>query len=73
LRGLPLNQGQVTLSFDSIEHELEDVLPQSARDEPKWWGNQKQGTQVEILAWMDAGWLVDIVDLRQQWVCFVRQ
>jgi hypothetical protein len=73
LRQLPVSQEQVTLSFQSIEQELNDSLPQSARDNQEWWGNQKQGTSVESIAWMDAGWLVDTVDLREKWVRFVRQ
>ncbi|MEP7135007.1 MAG: hypothetical protein ABI904_08745 [Chloroflexota bacterium] len=73
LRGLPVSQDKVTLSFESIEQVLNDSLPQAALEEFDWWGNQKQGTQVEALAWMDAGWLVDIVDLREKWVRFVRQ
>jgi len=73
LRALPLSQEKITLSFESIEQVLNDQLPPSAREEPDWWGNQKQGTTVESIAWMDAGWMVDIVDLREKWVRFVRQ
>ena len=73
LRRLPISQQLVTLSFESIEQELNDVLPQPARDDPNWWGNQKQGTTVESIAWMDAGWMVDKVNLREKWVRFVRQ
>jgi hypothetical protein len=73
LRGLPLSQEKITLSFESIEQVMNGSLPQMAREESDWWGNQKQGMQVETIAWMDAGWLVDIVDLREKWVRFVRQ
>ena len=73
LRRLPISQQLVTLSFESIEQELNAVLPQPARDDPNWWGNQKQGTTVESIAWMDAGWMVDTVNLREKWVRFVRQ
>jgi hypothetical protein len=73
LRGLPVSQEKVTISFDSIEQVLNASLPQTALEEFDWWGNQKQGTQVETIAWMDAGWLVDTVDLREKWVRFVRQ
>ena len=58
LRDLPASQEQVTLSFESIEQVLNDQLPPPAHAERAWWGNQKQGTQVESIAWMDAGWLV---------------
>ncbi len=73
LRALPASQDQVTLSFESIDQFLNDPLPPSAHEHRSWWSNQKQGTHVEALAWMDAGWMVDTVDLREKWVRFVRQ
>ena len=73
LRGLPVSQEDVTLTFIVIEQILNDALPAPAQQESGWWGNQKQGTQVESIAWMDAGWLVEIVDLSEKWVRFVRQ
>ena len=73
LRGLPTSQEVVTLTFEFIEQVLSEPLPQSAQQEREWWGNQKQGTAVEAIPWMNAGWLVDIVDLHKSWVRFVRQ
>ena len=73
LRGLPTSQEDVTLTFTLIEQILNESLPASAQQESDWWGNQKQGTYVESISWMDAGWLVDIVDLHEKWVRFVRQ
>jgi hypothetical protein len=73
LRSLPRTQEEVTLSFESIEQVLNDKLPPSAHEHRAWWGNQQQGTHVEAIAWMDAGWMVDTVDLREKWVKFVRQ
>ena len=73
LRGLPTSQDVVTLSFEFIEQVMNDKLPQSAHQEREWWGNQRQGTSVEASPWMDAGWMVDTVDLRASWVRFVRQ
>ena len=73
LRELPTSQEDVTLTFTLIEQILNESLPPSAQQENSWWGNQKQGTRVESIAWMDAGWLVDIVDLSEKWVRFVRQ
>ena len=73
LRDLPTSQDVVTLTFAHIEQILNDTLPPSAHADSAWWGNQKQGTSVESIAWMDAGWMVDIVDLNAQQVRFVRQ
>ena len=73
LRALHPTQEEVTLTFELIEGILRDTLPPIAYQDGDWWGNQKQGTQVEVIAWMDAGWLVETVDLREKWVRFVRQ
>lgn len=73
LRDLPVTQDEVTLTFELIEKILNNVLPRSAYHDVLWWGNQKQGTQVESIAWMDAGWMVEFVDLNEKWVHFVRQ
>jgi len=73
LRGLPLEQEDVLLSFESIEKILKEPLPAAAHEEQPWWENQKRGLQVETIAWMDAGWMVEVVDLHEKWVRFVRQ
>ena len=73
LRALPVEQEDITLTFERIEQILKEPLPAAAREEHPWWENQKRGLQVESIAWMDAGWLVEIVDLREKWVRFVRQ
>jgi hypothetical protein len=73
LRKLPVEQEDVILTFDSIEAILQEPLPDAAREDHPWWQNQKRGFEVETIAWMDAGWMVEIVDLRDQWVRFVRQ
>ena len=73
LRKLPLREEEVTLTFERIEEILKDRLPRSAREDSPWWGNQKQGLQIESNPWMDAGWMVEMVNLREKWVRFVRQ
>ena len=73
LRDLPASQEELTLTFERIEQILNAALPPQAHEPGPWWGNQKQGTHVEVNAWMDAGWMVETVDLREKWVRFVRQ
>jgi hypothetical protein len=73
LRSLPPGEEELTLTFEHIEQILNMYLPSLAYEEPEWWGNQKQGTQVEAIAWMNAGWMVEIVNLKDRWVRFVRQ
>ena len=73
LRILPLSQEEERLTFARIEEILKGPLPPQARADPTWWGNQKQGIQIEMTPWMNAGWMVEKVDLTEQWVHFVRQ
>jgi|SRR6266498_3869443 len=73
LRDLPISEEEITLTFERIEQILGDSLPSFAHEDSAWWGNQKQGIQIETNAWMDAGWMVEIVDLHEKWVRFVRQ
>ena len=73
LRELPAEQEDITLTFETIEKILKEPLPAAAWEEHPWWENQKRGFKVESIAWMDAGWLVEVVDLREKWVRFVRQ
>jgi hypothetical protein len=72
-RSLPIGKQDITLTFEFIEQVLDDELPPLAFGEREWWGNQKHGMTVEVVPWMDAGWMVDTVDFREKWVKFVRQ
>lgn len=73
LRDLPVTQEEVILTFERIEQILKDRLPPPAYEDRAWWRNQTQGMQVETIPWMDAGWIVETVDLNEKWVRFVRQ
>ena len=73
LRDLPLNQQEETMSFEQIERILNDALPESSLQDLSWWGNQRKGMFVDSIPWMDAGWMVDTVDLTRKQVKFVRQ
>jgi hypothetical protein len=73
LRDLPASQEEVIVTFERIEEILKDQLPPSAYEDRAWWENQKQGLHVQAIPWMDAGWLVETVELNEKWVRFVRQ
>ena len=73
LRDLPVTQKEETLTLAEIREILEGELPPSAHTDRAWWGNQKPGMQVEMIPWMDAGWLVEHVDFHENRVRFVRQ
>jgi DNA-binding XRE family transcriptional regulator len=64
----PLGQHQpIRLTFDEIETMVGVSLPTSARASRAWWANSAtpQGQ-----AWLEAGWLVDAVDVEEAWAVF---
>lgn len=70
---LPDSQLNTTLTFIEIEDLIDASLPKSAKKYRPWWGNEKRGTHSQCFAWMNAGWLVDKVDLRAELVTFRRK
>jgi DNA-binding XRE family transcriptional regulator len=66
LRSLAQDES-ISLTFDQIEAIIGAALPRSARVSRAWWANSAtpQGQ-----AWLDAGWLIDAVDLGEAWVVF---
>ncbi|MBE7435437.1 MAG: hypothetical protein HS100_16095 [Anaerolineales bacterium] len=71
LRDLPPSQNEVTLSFEQVERIIGNTLPPSAYKYQAWWANSR-GSHVEAEAWLNAGWRVETVNLREKWVRFVR-
>lgn len=59
----------VTLTIDEIEAILNTPLPSSARQNRGWWGNRTKGA-LQANAWMEAGYLVEQIDLSQQQITF---
>jgi len=67
------NEREVTLTFVQIEKIINAKLPYSAHNHRAWWANETEGSHVHAKAWMEAGWLVDTVDLSRLWVTFRRK
>lgn len=72
LRQSPTAKREVLLSFQQIESILRDRLPVSSHTYRAWWGNELNPDRVQANAWISAGWVVDTVDLQNQWVRFTR-
>ena len=72
LTDIPAVQTDVTLRFTDLERILGERLPASAYTHRPWWGNESGGRHVQTHAWMQAGWVVDGVDLAGEWVRFRR-
>jgi len=67
---------EVTLTFRQIEVLLGFALPKSATDYRQWWGNQVDSkNRPQAAAWINAGFLVDSVQLKKPggWVRFRRR
>ena len=61
---------QLSLKFGEIEEILQAKLPKSASTYMEWWANQAHGTQAA--SWLEAGFIVDRVDLTRKFVQFRR-
>ena len=59
--------GLLELSFDEVEKIVGKTLPTTARTVRAWWANSPTG---QGQMWQDAGWLVDDVDFKAQFVVF---
>ena len=63
-------RSEVTLSFPDVEQLIGGSLPQSARHHQAWWANSP--SHVQALAWLQAGWVVDVCDQSRGRVRFRR-
>ena len=63
------NQRQLTLTFAEIEVLMGETLPDSARVKRAWWSNRSKGA-LQASAWMEAGYLVEKLDLDGERVTF---
>lgn len=61
----------VTLTFAAIEAMVGAPLPPSARTQRAWWSNRSRGA-VQAVAWMTAGYHVQIIDLTGEQVTFYK-
>jgi CBS domain-containing protein len=59
----------IRVSFDDIEAVLGEALPSSATTHRSWWNNDPSN-HLQARAWLEAGWLVDDVDLAARVVLF---
>jgi hypothetical protein len=60
----------VSAEGTSAEQHIAGMLPESARKYRPWWGNELASASRQCNAWLDAGWEVDSVDLKNQRVTF---
>ena len=72
LRDLPKSQREVTLRFEEIERILNDKLPPSAYEDPRWWDHETEANHISKRAWSNAGWKVESLDVNAKRVKFVR-
>lgn len=60
----------ITIPFHEIEEILDIELPLAARTNMSWWTNDIQGANDCATAWLTAGWKVDHVNFRDEFVTF---
>jgi CBS domain-containing protein len=59
----------IRVGFEDIENVLGETLPPAAREHRSWWANDPISNQQSV-AWLQAGWRVDDVDLTAGEVTF---
>ena len=64
-------EARLVLPFDELESILGLALPPSARRGRAFWSNRSRGAH-QAMAWMEAGYHVEQVDLEAELVVFVR-
>jgi len=69
---LASGQDQLTLSMSQIEALMGQPLPYSARHNRAWWSNRRDGS-MPAAAWLEAGYLVDEIDLEAGQITFRKQ
>ncbi len=73
LANLPSYHREAAFSFKELEVILGKTLPPSAHNHRPWWGNDYSSrTHSHAQAWIRAGWKVDAVNMKEEWVRFVR-
>jgi CBS domain-containing protein len=60
----------IKLAFPQIEAIIGDKLPESAH-ERSWWANDSKG-HVQSQQWLEVGWRISRIDLREETVTFSR-
>lgn len=65
------HEDTVTLTFAAIEAMVGAPLPPSARTQRAWWSNRSRGA-VQAVAWMNAGYHVQTIDLAGEQVTFYK-
>jgi len=64
------NTRKLTLTFHQIEQIINNTLPASASHYRQWWANDRK--HVHAVAWLDAGWSLDTVDLSRRTATFTQ-
>ncbi|MCX6080314.1 MAG: hypothetical protein NTW32_12340 [Chloroflexi bacterium] len=73
LRGLPIDQGEVTLGFEQIEGILNNaLLPASAYEDQRWWEHETEANHRDTRSWSNAGWKLESLNVNAKWVKFSR-
>lgn len=60
---------ELTLTLSEIESLIGVPLPASARTRRAWWSNRSRGA-VQAVAWMEAGYHVENIDLENERITF---
>lgn len=63
---------RITMTFVEIDRIVPGGLPESAYTYQAWWANEREPRQVQKIAYQEAGYEVDRLDLSAKSVTFCR-
>ncbi len=72
LQEQPAVKRDLTVSFDTLERLLGEMLPESAYKYRAWWANEREGSHSQARSWMESGWEMESVDFSRLLVRFRR-
>ncbi len=70
---LSLTQDSYEASFEQLREILKFRLPLSARQQKSWWGNETTAKLRHCASWLEAGYIVDHVDIDNEKVTFKKK
>ncbi len=72
LLSLDVGVNNTVLGFSKIEEIISRKLPISAYKHRAWWGNETKGSHIHARNWLNSGWKVGKLSIKDKIVEFVR-
>ena len=72
LKSTELTNNMIRLTFSQIEEIIGEALPKEASEFRTWWSNQRNTSEPQKSAWLDAGFIVIKTKFSESYVDFLK-